>query len=246
MNEQESSPAIRAGEAFMAAFADDPQVQRSMAKAAFRLRAFAAGINAIGATQRQVMETIEIECAAFQNLLKELVGEQQQWIQAKMAPLQAAQERAFAELTAEIQQSHDQLKNNLAAHGFDPPNDLEEWDGLARLADKEPGAMTIAEIYDWAIAWAKAGSAAAQDRAGRNADSERQPIAGTTTYPQGGRRQYSPGRARRAHRLVRRQADLPGARHASEPAILAAGIAGGPRPHAGGSAARHRRHRNLP
>ena len=155
MNEQESSPAVRAGQAFMAAFADDPQVQRSIAKAAFRLRAFAAGINAIGVTQRQVMETIESECAAFQNLLKELVGEQQQWIQAKMAPLRAAQEQAFAELTAEIQQSHDQLKDNLAAHGFDPPNDLQEWEGLARLADKEPETMTMAEIYDWAIAWAK-------------------------------------------------------------------------------------------
>jgi hypothetical protein len=113
----------------MAAFADDPQVQRSMAKAAFRLRAFAAGINAIGVTQRQVMETIESECMAFQNLLQELVGEQQQWIQAKMAPLQAAQEQAFAELTAEIRQPHDQLKDNLAAHSFERPNDLEEWKG---------------------------------------------------------------------------------------------------------------------
>jgi hypothetical protein len=155
MNEQENSPAIRAGESFVAAFADDPQVQRSMAMAAFRRRAFAAGINAIGVTQRQVMETIGSECAAFQNLLKEFAGEQGQWIWATLAPLQAAQEQAFAELTAEIQQSHDQLKDNLAAHGFDPPNGLEVWEGLARLADKEPGAMTIAEIYDWAIAWAK-------------------------------------------------------------------------------------------
>ncbi len=56
-----------------------------------------------------------------------------QWMQAKLAPLQAAQEQAFAALTAEIQQSHDQLKNNLAAHGFDPPNDLEEWERLERL-----------------------------------------------------------------------------------------------------------------
>jgi len=100
MSDKENSSAIRAGEAFVAAIADDPQVQRSMAKAAFRLRAFAAGINAIGVAQRQVMETIESECAAFQNLLKELVGEQQQWMQAKMAPLQAAQEQAFASRTA--------------------------------------------------------------------------------------------------------------------------------------------------
>jgi hypothetical protein len=155
MNEQESSPAIRAGQAFMAAFADDPQVQRSIAKAAFRLRAFAAGINAIGVTRQEVMATIGSECAAFQNLLKEFAGEQGQWMQAKLAPLQAAQEQAFAALTAEIQQSQGKLKDSLAVHGFEPPNDLEEWEGLARLADKEPGAMTMAEIYDWAIAWAR-------------------------------------------------------------------------------------------
>jgi hypothetical protein len=28
-------------------------------------------------------------------------------------------------------------------------------EGLARLAEKEPEAMTMAEIYDWAIAWAR-------------------------------------------------------------------------------------------
>jgi hypothetical protein len=47
------------------------------------------------------------------------------------------------------------MKTDLVAHGFDSPEGLEDWGRLARLVEEEPGPMTLAEIYDWAIAWAQ-------------------------------------------------------------------------------------------
>ena len=58
-------------------------------------------------------------------------------------------------MAEEIQKLQGQMKADLAAHGLDPPQDLEDWEGLARLAEIEPGPMTMVEIYDCAIAWAK-------------------------------------------------------------------------------------------
>lgn len=155
MNENGKKRPIRAGKAFMAAIANDPQAQQSLAKAALRLRAFAAGIKAMGVTHRQVLETLGRFFATFNGALKEMADEQKRLIQADLAPLRAEQEKAFAELAQEIQKAQGHMKADLAAHGFDPPQDLEDWETLARLAEKEPGPMTIVEIYDWAIAWAK-------------------------------------------------------------------------------------------
>mgnify|MGYP005846528515 CR=1 FL=1 len=155
MNENGKKRPIRAGKAFMAAIADDPQAQQSLAKASLRLRAFATGIKELGVTHHQVIETIGRVFAAFNGAVKELADEHQRLIQAELAPLRSEQERAFAELAEEIQKSQGQVNANLAAHGFDPPQDWEDWEELARLAEKEPGPMTMAEIYDWAIAWAK-------------------------------------------------------------------------------------------
>lgn len=154
MNENGKKRSIRAGKAFMAAIADDPQAQQSLAKAMLQLRAFAAGINAIGATHRQVMETIGRFFDAFNAAAKGLADEQLRLPQADLDMLRAEQEQAFAALVQEIQKSQGQMNANLLAHGFDPPADLEDWEGLARLAEKEPGPMTMVEIYDWAIAWA--------------------------------------------------------------------------------------------
>lgn len=155
MNQNGQKRPIQAGKAFMAAIADDPQAQQSLAKASLRLRAFAAGIKELGVTHHQVVETIGRVFAAFNDTVKQLADEHQRLIQSELAPLHAEQERAFAELAEEIQKSQGQVKANLAAHGFDPPQDWEDWEELARLAEKEPGPMTMAEIYDWAIAWAK-------------------------------------------------------------------------------------------
>lgn len=155
MNENGKKRSIRAGKAFLAAIADDPQAQQSLAKAMLQLRAFAAGIKAIGATHRQVMETIGRFFDAFNAVVKGFADEHLKLPLAELTALRAEQEQAFTALAEEIQKSQVQMKANLLAHGFDPPADLEDWEGLARLAEKEPGPMRMAEIYDWAIAWAK-------------------------------------------------------------------------------------------
>lgn len=155
MNENGRKRPIRAGQAYMAAITDNPQAKQSLAKATLQLRAFAAGISAIGVTHRQVMETIGRFFGAFNEAVKQTAAEQRRSIQADLAPLRAEQEQAFAELAEEMQKSQGQMKASLARHGFDPPQNLEDWEGLARLAEKEPGPMTTVEIYDWAIAWAK-------------------------------------------------------------------------------------------
>src|SRR5690606_32152637 len=122
-----------------------------------RLRTFAAGIKATGVTQRQVIEAIGWVFEAFQDalILKEVADEHRRLIQEDLAALRAEQQQAFAELVQEMQKAHGQMKADLGAHGFDPPEDLERWEELARIAEKEPGPMTIVEIYNWAIAWAK-------------------------------------------------------------------------------------------
>ena len=155
MNENGKQRPIRAGKAFMASLADDAQAQQALAKASLKLRALAAGIKAMGVTHRQVMETISRILAAFVGPLKEVATEDRRLIQEDLAALRAEQELAFAELLEEMQKAQGQMKAKLAAHGFDPPEDLEGWEELARLAEKEPGPMTMVEIYDWAIAWAK-------------------------------------------------------------------------------------------
>lgn len=72
MNENGKKRPIRAGKAFMAAVADDPQAQQSLAKASLRLRAFAAGIKQLGVTHHQVVETIGRVFAAFNDTLGEV------------------------------------------------------------------------------------------------------------------------------------------------------------------------------
>jgi hypothetical protein len=155
MNENGKKRPIRAGKAYMAAIADNPQARQSLAKATLQLRAFAAGIKAIGVTHRQVIEAIGRVFGVFNDALKDISAEQRRLIQTELAPLRAAQEQAFAELAEEMQKTYGQMKANLAAHGFNPPSELEDWEELARLAEKEPGPMTTLEIYNWAIAWAK-------------------------------------------------------------------------------------------
>jgi hypothetical protein len=69
--------------------------------------------------------------------------------------LRGKQRQAFLELAEEIKASLHAMKTDLVAHGFDSPEGLEDWGRLARLVEKDPRPMTLAEIYEWAIAWAQ-------------------------------------------------------------------------------------------
>jgi hypothetical protein len=155
MTDNEQKRAIRAGKAFLAAIADDPQAQRSLARAKQRLRLFAEGIQAIGANHRQAMEKLEQFFAAFSRIARSMDFEPSELVKAELDELRGKQRQAFLELAEKIQESQNQMKADLISHGFDPPEGLEDWGRLARLAEKEPGPMTLAEIYEWAIAWAQ-------------------------------------------------------------------------------------------
>jgi len=145
MNENGKKRPIRAGKAFMAAIADDPQAQQSLTNALLRLKMFADGLRATGATYRDAMETVNKVFAAFDGAVKDFAAE-----------LRAEQKKAFAELAAELKQATDANAAELASYGLAPAtDDLEAWEELARIVGKEPSPMTIREIYLWAIAWAK-------------------------------------------------------------------------------------------
>ena len=145
MNENGKKRPIRAGQAFIAAVADDSRVQQSLTHALLRLKLFADGIRTAGATYHEVMEAVNEVFAAIDGALKD-----------SAADLRAEQEAAFAELAAELKQAKDTEIAELASYGLAPTTDhLEAWEELARIVGKEPNPMTIREIYLWAIAWAK-------------------------------------------------------------------------------------------
>ena len=145
MNENGKKRPIRAGQAFIAAVADDSRVQQSLTHALLRLKLFADGIRTAGATYHEVMEAVNEVFAAIDGALKD-----------SAADLRAEQEAAFGELAAELKQAKDTEIAELASYGLAPTTDhLEAWEELARIVGKEPNPMTIREIYLWAIAWAK-------------------------------------------------------------------------------------------
>jgi len=155
MADNRQKRAIRAGKAFLAAIADDPQAQRSLARAKQRLRLFAEGIQAIGANHREAMEKLEQFFAALNRITKSLDFAPAEFAKAELDELRNQQRQAFLKLAEEIKASLHAMRADLAAHGFNPPEGLEDWGRLARLVEKEPGPMTLAEIYEWAIAWAQ-------------------------------------------------------------------------------------------
>ena len=140
----------------MAAIEADPQARQSLAAALLKLRAFAESAKTAGASHRIAMQAIHQVLGAVEEPEKAALAKQQQLIQEGMSGLRAEQEQLFAELAREAKSSVDSVDQDLATLGFDPPaNDLDAWAELARIAEKEPGPMTIEEIYLWAIAWAK-------------------------------------------------------------------------------------------
>lgn len=155
MNENGKKRSIRAGKAFMAAIADDPQAQRSLARAKQRLRLFAEGIQVIGASHRQAMEKLEQFFTALSHITKSMDFAPAEFAKTELDELRNQQREAFLRLAEEIKASLHEMRADLAAHGFSRPEGLEDWGRLARLVEKEPGPMTLAEIYEWAIAWAQ-------------------------------------------------------------------------------------------
>jgi hypothetical protein len=145
MNENGKKRPIRAGQAFIAAVADDSPTPQSLTRALLRLKLFADGIRTAGATHHEAMEAVNEVFAAIDGAWKD-----------SAADLLAEQKAAFAELAAELKQAKDAETAELARYGLAPTTDhLEAWEELARIVGKEPNPMTIREIYLWAIAWAK-------------------------------------------------------------------------------------------
>jgi hypothetical protein len=155
MADNDQKRAIRAGKAFLAAMDEDPQAQRSLARAKQRLRLFAEGIQAIGANHRQAMEKLERFFADITRIAANLEFEPSELVQAELDEFRGKQRQAFLELAEEIKASLRAMKTDLVARGFDSPEGLEDWGRLARLVEKDPGPMTLAEIYEGAIAWAQ-------------------------------------------------------------------------------------------
>lgn len=156
MSESGEKQEIRAGRAFMAAIEADPQARQSLAAALLKLRAFAECARAASASHRVAIQAIEQVLAAVDEVEKAAMAEQQRLIREGMSGLRVEQQRLFAELEREPKTSIDSVNDALEAHGFEPrANDLDSWEELARIVEKEPDPMTMEEIYHWAIAWAK-------------------------------------------------------------------------------------------
>jgi hypothetical protein len=140
----------------MAALEANPQAKLSLARTRFRLRTFAKGIETVGTSQHEVIDTFRELFAGFNTVVNHASAEQQRLMLEGVSDLQVEQQQAFTALATEIEKSLESAKGDLESHGFESPgNDLDGWEDLARIVEKEPGPMTIEEIYRWAIAWAR-------------------------------------------------------------------------------------------
>lgn len=131
---------IRAGQAYLEASANDPKAQQALVK----LRMYAESIRAAGVPLSKAL-----------TVLRDTFFLLEQGGSSELEDLRAEKERAFAELADQIQESLQAARADLATRGFDPPGSAwEDWEHLARIVEKEPGPLTLGEIYQWAIAWA--------------------------------------------------------------------------------------------
>ncbi|MCI0629275.1 MAG: hypothetical protein L0Y44_01310 [Phycisphaerales bacterium] len=137
----ESEPKrLCAGRAFMEAVQGDPEAMAALRRTQERLRAFAEH-------QQQLPNS-----AALVRRALEIIAEQ---LREAHAALDAAHAEA-AELMADlIRGALDDMNSRLQQAGFEPSGrDLEAWEHLARMVECEPTAMTLGDIFNWAIAWA--------------------------------------------------------------------------------------------
>jgi hypothetical protein len=131
---------IRAGQAYLEASANDLKARQALVK----LRMYAESIRAAGAPLGTALTALRRVFAVLERHAPSGLEE-----------LQVERERAFAELADQIQELLQAAKADLAARGFEPPDSAwEDWEHLARIVEKEPGPLTLDEIYRWAIAWA--------------------------------------------------------------------------------------------
>jgi hypothetical protein len=133
----------------MAAIESDPISKQALAHALTKLRSFAESVRLANSLQPKELKT-PFELAAFTKELQQgLVGEYSE-------DARAEQLRFTSELRQEAEAELQLLNEELSQYGFEPlAYDLETWEELARITEKEPGPMTMEEIYRWAIAWAK-------------------------------------------------------------------------------------------
>lgn len=143
----------RAGIAFIDAVTGDPAAEAALERAGDRLRLFAKATEPLRTRHAIVAKATEPlrTCHA-------IVAKAMEAMTAELDRLlrEADAERAEAlRLVEEITRGAlDDANAQLSERGFEPPGlDLEKWERLARMVEREPSNMTLGEIFDWAIAW---------------------------------------------------------------------------------------------
>jgi len=154
-NTQKQSP-TGAGRAYMAAIESDPMSEQALAHALTKLRRFAESVRLANSLQPKAFKT-PFELAAFTKELQQAFQKQLQGLMGEYSEeAQAEQLSLTSELRQEAEAELQLLNEELSQFGFEPlAHDLRSWEELARITEKEPGPMTMEEIYLWAIAWAK-------------------------------------------------------------------------------------------
>ena len=147
---------IGAGTAYLAAIESDPKSKQALAHAFSKLRSFAESVRLANSLQPKDLKT-PFELATFTKELNKALQEQlKRLVDECSEEARAEQLRLTSELRREAEAELQMLNNELMQYGFEPlENDLESWEELARITEKDPGPMTMEEIYRWAIAWAK-------------------------------------------------------------------------------------------
>ena len=130
--------------------------KQSLAHALTKLRCFAESVRLANSLQAKDLKT-PFELAAFTKELQQAFQEQLQGLMGEYSEeARAEQLRLTSELRQEAEAELHLLNEELSQYGFEPlAHDLGSWEELARITEKEPGPMTMEEIYHWAIAWAK-------------------------------------------------------------------------------------------
>jgi hypothetical protein len=130
--------------------------KQTLAHALTKLRCFAESVRLANSLQAKDLKT-PFELAAFTKELQQAFQEQLQGLMGEYSEeARAEQLRLTSELRQEAEAELQLLNEELSQYGFEPlAHDLETWEELARITEKEPGPMTMEAIYQWAIAWAK-------------------------------------------------------------------------------------------
>lgn len=147
---------IGAGKAYMVAIESDQASKQALATALKRLQSFALNVKLATSLETKGLKPA-FELATFTMELKKAFQEQLQGLADEFSEeARAEQLRLTSELRREAEAELQMLNNELMQYGFEPiADDLESWEELARITEKDPGPMTMEEIYRWAIAWAK-------------------------------------------------------------------------------------------